>query len=170
MSLSDSDTGNGDRASTGGRVQPKATHVSEAEARRVAEAARETEWADATFVRDVFLGNFRLELIHPYPDPDEYISERARAYIDEMREFLRTEVDSERIDRERQIPPHIVDRLRKMGAFGLNELCDNFARFRRHACAAAPGPAPTRSWPEGRPPASASLHTPRVRHPTTEQS
>ncbi len=119
MSLSDSDTGNGDRASTGGRVQPKATHVSEAEARRVAEAARETEWADATFVRDVFLGNFRLELIHPYPDPDEYIGERARAYIDEMREFLRTEVDSERIDRERQIPPRIVDRLRKMGAFGL---------------------------------------------------
>ncbi|MEE8561853.1 MAG: acyl-CoA dehydrogenase family protein [Gemmatimonadota bacterium] len=119
MSLSDSDTGNGDGASTGGTVQPRARHVSEAEARRVAEAARETEWGDATFVRDLFLGDFRLDLIHPYPDPDEYISERARAYSDEMREFLRTEVDSERIDRERQIPPHIVDRLRKMGAFGL---------------------------------------------------
>ena len=79
MSLSDSDTGNGDRASTGGTVQPKATHVSEAEARRVAEAARETEWADATFVRDLFLGDFRLDLIHPYPDPDEYIGERTRA-------------------------------------------------------------------------------------------
>jgi len=49
------------------------THASEAEARRVAEGAREKEWGDHTFVRDLFLGDFRLGLIHPYPDPDEHI-------------------------------------------------------------------------------------------------
>ena len=95
------------------------THVSEAEARRVAESARETEWGDRTFVRDLFLGDFRLSLIHPYPDPNEYIGDRARAFLEELREFLRTEVDSEQIDRERQIPVHVVDRLRRMGAFGM---------------------------------------------------
>ncbi len=95
------------------------THASEAEARRVAEGARETEWGDHTFVRDLFLGDFRLGLIHPYPDPDEHIGPAARAFIDELREFLRTEVDSEQIDRDRKIPPYVVDRLRKMGAFGL---------------------------------------------------
>ena len=95
------------------------THVSEAEARRVAEGAREEEWGDHTFVRDLFLGDFRLGLVHPYPDPDEHIGERAKAWTEELRTFLRSEVDSEQIDRDRKIPPHVVDRLREMGAFGL---------------------------------------------------
>ncbi|MDT8436508.1 MAG: acyl-CoA dehydrogenase family protein [Gemmatimonadota bacterium] len=94
-------------------------HVSEDEARRVAEAARQKDWEKATFVRDLFLGDVRLDLVHPYPDPDERIGERCRAFLDELREFLRTEVDSERIDRERKIPEQVVQRLRDMGAFGL---------------------------------------------------
>jgi len=39
--------------------------VSAAEAREVAEAAREQEWVAPSFVRDLFLGKFRLDLIHP---------------------------------------------------------------------------------------------------------
>ncbi|MGI9037275.1 MAG: acyl-CoA dehydrogenase family protein [Gemmatimonadota bacterium] len=93
--------------------------VSEAEARRVAEAAREDKWADATFVRDMFLGDLQLELIHPYPDPDEFIGDDCRAFLAEMKEFLETEVDSEQIDRDRKIPTHVLDRLRAMRAFGL---------------------------------------------------
>ncbi len=95
------------------------THVSEEEARRVAEAARQKDWENATFVRDLFLGDFQFDLIHPYPDPDELIGDRCRAFLAELREFLRTEVDSERIDRERKVPASVIDRLRKMGAFGL---------------------------------------------------
>ena len=100
-------------------MNTKANQVSEAEARRVAEGARETEWGDRAFVRDLFLGDFRLGLIHPYPDPNEHIGERARAFIEELRTFLRDEVDSEQIDRDRKIPARVVDRLRKMGAFGM---------------------------------------------------
>ena len=93
--------------------------VSEKEARRVAESARESRWEGATFMRDLYMGDFRIDLLHPYPDPDEFISDRAREYIDRMRTFLREEVDSDRIDREGKIPEPIVDRLREMGAFGL---------------------------------------------------
>ncbi|MBK5099268.1 MAG: hypothetical protein JJE01_15925, partial [Gemmatimonadetes bacterium] len=50
------------RIRSGGRV-----HASEDEARRVAEAARESEWENATFVRDMFFGDFRFDLIDPYP-------------------------------------------------------------------------------------------------------
>jgi alkylation response protein AidB-like acyl-CoA dehydrogenase len=94
-------------------------HATEEEARRVAEAAREAEWDKATFVRDLYFGDFRLDLIDPYPNPEEFISDRCRAFLEELREFLRNEVDSEQIDRDRKIPPRIVDRLRRMGAFGL---------------------------------------------------
>ncbi|MEJ2482529.1 MAG: acyl-CoA dehydrogenase family protein [Gemmatimonadota bacterium] len=103
-----------DRGDSGGPI-----HVSEEEARRVAEAAREADWENATFVRDLFLGDFRFDLIDPYPDPDDFISDRCREFLDELRIFLRTEVDSERIDRERKVPPEVIDRLREMGAFGL---------------------------------------------------
>jgi len=103
-----------DRASNGERI-----HVSEEEARRVAEAARQADWENATFVRDLFLGDFRFDLIDPYPDPSDFISDRCREFLDELRLYLRTEVDSERIDRERKIPPEVIDRLRSMGAFGL---------------------------------------------------
>ena len=85
--------------SSGGKV-----HVSEDEARRVAEAARQSSWENTTFVRDLFLGDFRIDLIDQYPDPNEFISERCREFLAELREFLRMEVDSEAIDRERQIP------------------------------------------------------------------
>ena len=100
------------------QVPQERVQVSEEEARRVAEAARQKKWDKATFVRDMFLGDFQLDLIDPYPDPDDFIGERCRAFLDQLRTFLRT-VDSEEIDRDRKIPAHVIDELRRMGAFGL---------------------------------------------------
>ncbi len=100
------------------QVPREKVHVSEAEARRVAEAARQKKWDKATFVRDMFLGDFRLDLIDPYPDPDDFVGERCRDFITELTAFLRT-VDSEAIDRNRKIPSGVLDELRRMGAFGL---------------------------------------------------
>jgi alkylation response protein AidB-like acyl-CoA dehydrogenase len=97
-------------------VKPK---VSEAEARQVAEAAREKGWGGHTFVRDLFLGRFRLDTIHPYPDPTLFIGEPARRWIEDLRVYLRDEVDSDRIDREGKINPEVIDHLRKIGAFGI---------------------------------------------------
>ncbi len=92
--------------------------VSEEEARRVAESARQKKWDKATFVRDMFLGDFQLDLIDPYPDPDDFIGERCRAFLADLEVFLRT-VDSEEIDRNRKIPPRVIDEFRRMGAFGM---------------------------------------------------
>lgn len=41
--------------------------ASEREARDVAEAARESDWSGPSFVRELYLGRFRLDLIHPHP-------------------------------------------------------------------------------------------------------
>ncbi len=97
--------------------QPR--HATEDEARRVAEASRESDWSGATFVRDLFLGRFRSKLVSWYPDPEPLIDDRARAFIDELTAYLRDEVDSDRIDREGKIPPEVVERLTAMGAFGM---------------------------------------------------
>ncbi|MEP7001154.1 MAG: acyl-CoA dehydrogenase family protein [bacterium] len=93
--------------------------ASETEARAVAEAARESEWSGPSFVRELFLGRFRLGLIHPHPvqeDPAEAL--RAKAFMATLREFLER-VDSDMIDRTGEIPEEYVQELRDMGAFGI---------------------------------------------------
>ena len=50
--------------------KPTGSQVSEQEARQVAEAARETEWSMPSFVRELFLGRLRMDLIDPLPAPD----------------------------------------------------------------------------------------------------
>src|SRR5689334_22989193 len=50
--------------------------VSERQAREVAEAARESEWKLPSFGKELFLGNFRLDLIHPQPRLDPQAVEK----------------------------------------------------------------------------------------------
>jgi hypothetical protein len=92
--------------------------TSEQESRQVAEESRETEWAGRGFLRELFLGQFSLDLVHPFPNVGEDRPEFAKFY-GELREFLSTQVDSVAIDETGEYPEHVVDGLRKMGAFGM---------------------------------------------------
>jgi alkylation response protein AidB-like acyl-CoA dehydrogenase len=92
--------------------------ATEREARDVAEAARETEWTHPSFVRELFLGRFRLDLIHPHPRADPASMAEAEPFMAKLRALLER-VDSEAIDRTGQIPDAVIDELRAMGAFGI---------------------------------------------------
>src|ERR1700742_3941528 len=92
--------------------------ATEKEARDVAEAARESEWSGPSFVRELFLGRFRLDLIHPHPVEDPTEAARAKPFFDKLEDFL-TRVDSDMIDRTGEIPEEYVQELRDMGAFGI---------------------------------------------------
>src|SRR5260370_41929212 len=100
-------------------LAPPQRKVSADEAREVAEAAREQEWASPSFVRDLFLGKLRMDLIHPYPEQDADEIARAKPFLDKLERFLREEVDSDKIDREGEIPEPVIEGLRKLGAFGI---------------------------------------------------
>ena len=92
--------------------------ATEKEARDVAEAARETEWEHPSFVRELFLGRFSWDLIHPHPPEDAAEVARAKPFMDRLRAFMER-VDSEEIDRTGEIPESLVQELREMGAFGI---------------------------------------------------
>src|SRR5258705_10430780 len=92
--------------------------TTEAESRQIAEQARQTEWEGRGFLRDLFLGNFQLDLIYPFPAAREPRPEFS-AFYDATEEFLRTKVDSVAIDETGEYPEHVVDGLRKLGAFGM---------------------------------------------------
>ncbi|MBA3659168.1 MAG: acyl-CoA dehydrogenase family protein [Gemmatimonadales bacterium] len=93
--------------------------ATEQEAREMAEAAREKEWEAPSFVREMFEGSFRLDLIHPYPEQSAEDIERARPFMERLEKFMRERVDSDKIDREGKIPPEIVRGLGEIGAFGI---------------------------------------------------
>lgn len=94
------------------------THSAD-DARAVAEASRETEWASLSFVRELFEGRLGLGLIHPFPAADPAELARAKPFFDALEDFLVTQVDADRIDRDGDVPDHVIDGLRKLGAFGI---------------------------------------------------
>jgi hypothetical protein len=93
--------------------------VSERQAREVAEAARESEWKLPSFGKELFLGNFRLDLIHPQPRLDPEAVEKGERFLSVLREFLEAEVDPLEIERDARIPDQVVDGLKRIGALGM---------------------------------------------------
>lgn len=90
-----------------------------AEARAVAEAARESDWVNPSFVRELFAGSLRLDLIDPFPAPTAEELARAEPFMRTLREFLERRVDSDQIDRDGVLPEAVVRELQAMGAFGI---------------------------------------------------
>ncbi|HTR03427.1 MAG TPA: acyl-CoA dehydrogenase family protein [Thermoanaerobaculia bacterium] len=99
-------------------AETKAGPVSATEARKVAEEARETEWKAPSFLKQIYLGNLRLDLIHPFPEAPP---ERAefRSFLERLERFLVDEVDPDAIDREGTVPPNVVHGLAELGCFGM---------------------------------------------------
>jgi alkylation response protein AidB-like acyl-CoA dehydrogenase len=95
------------------------TYVStEAESREVAEQARQVEWEGKGFLRDLFLGKLQLALIHPFPQTREP-RPAFQKFVDELRRFLVDHVDPAAIDETGEYPPHVLEGLRALGAFGM---------------------------------------------------
>ncbi|MCC2277365.1 acyl-CoA dehydrogenase family protein [Streptomyces sp. ET3-23] len=98
---------------------PSVRPVSEREARQVAEAAREQGWKKPSFAKELFLGRFRLDLIHPHPMPLPEDVRRGEEFLAELRDFCENRIDGARIEREAQIPDETVAGLKELGAFGM---------------------------------------------------
>ncbi len=92
--------------------------VSEKQARAVAEESRESGWDKPSFAKELFMGRFRLDLVHPYPQPapDAHASEQR--FLDELREHC-VGLDGAVIERESQIPDEYVKGFAELGCFGI---------------------------------------------------
>ncbi|MGV9349483.1 acyl-CoA dehydrogenase family protein [Streptomyces spiralis] len=93
--------------------------VTEREARQVAEAAREQDWRKPSFAKELFLGRFRLDLIHPHPLPADDDVQRGEEFLAKLRDFCETKIDPARIERDARIPDEVVTGLKELGALGM---------------------------------------------------
>ena len=93
--------------------------VSEQQARQVAEQAREAQWRQPSFGKELFLGRLRLDLVHPHPSGSAEAAKRGEAFLDRLRDFCDSQIDAAAIERDAQIPDKVVRGLKELGAFGM---------------------------------------------------
>ncbi len=94
-------------------------NVSEQQARQVAEAARESDWELPSFGKELFLGNLRLDLVHPQPQLPADQVRKGEEFLARLRAFLDTDVDPLQIERDAKIPEHVIEGLKEIGALGM---------------------------------------------------
>ncbi|HZZ52305.1 MAG TPA: acyl-CoA dehydrogenase family protein [Pseudonocardia sp.] len=95
------------------------SQVSEKQAREVAEQARDTQWRKPSFGKELFLGRFRLDLVHPHPVGDAEAIRRGEEFLAKLRSYCETQIDPYEIERENVIPDKVVQGLRDLGCFGM---------------------------------------------------
>ena len=98
--------------------------VSEQRARQVAEQARETQWRQPSFGKELFLGRLRLDLVHPHPSGSAEAAKRGEAFLDKLRDFCESQIEAAVIERDAQIPDKVVRGLKELGAFGMKIATD----------------------------------------------
>jgi alkylation response protein AidB-like acyl-CoA dehydrogenase len=85
--------------------------------RAMAEQARAASWQGSSFLRELFLGKLREELLPATQNASE--RHDFRAFYVELQRFLREEVDPAALDETGEYPEHMIEGLRALGAFGL---------------------------------------------------
>ena len=84
-----------------------------------AEAMFGAEPSSMGFVKNLFWGNFRNDLVFPYPQPSAEQVEKTDRLIAELEHYMKHEHPSVLIDQEQRIPEEALRRLFDMGVLGM---------------------------------------------------
>src|SRR5216117_1511745 len=83
------------------------------------EAARDAASERGSFAGGLFMGQFGLDAVHPFPSQKPEDRDQGDAFLQRLESFLREQVDPDEIDRTGEIPPEVIRELAEMGAFGI---------------------------------------------------
>src|SRR3954463_11376754 len=84
-----------------------------------AEALIGPEPGSMGFVKNLFWGNVREDLIFPYPEQSADEKQRGQQLLAELDAYLRNEHPAVEIDQEQEIPQWVISRLFKLGVLGM---------------------------------------------------
>ena len=74
---------------------------------------------DMGFIKNVFWGRFREDLVFPYPRESKEERERCDELLEELEDYLENEHPRVEIDQEQYIPDWVIERLFDMGVMGM---------------------------------------------------
>lgn len=92
--------------------------ATEEQARQLVEESRETTWTKPSFAKELFLGRYRVDLIHPFPRPSAEDTAKTDAYLTRLRAYCES-IDGSVIEAQGRIPEEYVRGLAELGCFGL---------------------------------------------------
>lgn len=88
-------------------------------AMELAEEAREADWQFPSFTAEMFRGNFRWDLVHPYPEQDPEDKKIGDELIAKLKPFLEENIDPIAIDSSGEYPREVIKKMADLGLFGL---------------------------------------------------
>ncbi|MBI2981190.1 MAG: acyl-CoA dehydrogenase family protein [Deltaproteobacteria bacterium] len=89
------------------------------EVMEIAEAAREEKWTHPSFVGELFMGRFRIDMISPYPEQTPEDKKIGDDYMVKVEAFLKQNVNPDEIDRTGEVPDFVIKGLIDLGCFGM---------------------------------------------------
>ena len=88
-------------------------------AMELAEDSRRTEHTYPSFVAELFSGDVRWDLLHPFPEQSADDKRMGDEYIERIRRVLEEYIDPSEVDRSGELPEEALVALADAGAFGL---------------------------------------------------
>jgi hypothetical protein len=88
-------------------------------AMQLAEDARQADWEAVSFTAEVFKGNFRWDLLHPFPAQSAEDKKIGDEYIEKIRPVIEKHIDPWDVDEKGEYPPEALDAMAAVGLFGM---------------------------------------------------
>jgi len=85
----------------------------------LAEEAREKEWKYPSFIAEMFKGNFRWDLVHPFPIQDPEDKKIGDEMIKKAKEVLERTIDPDKVDQTYEYPKEALKAMGEAGFFGM---------------------------------------------------
>jgi alkylation response protein AidB-like acyl-CoA dehydrogenase len=95
----------------------KNVNASEDQARELVESSRDKDWKGKGFLRNLFLGDLRVDWIDPYPESP--LSADYLAFERKLEQFLHDHVDPVQIDATGEYGDDVLKGLAALGVFGM---------------------------------------------------
>lgn len=89
------------------------------QAMEIAEEAREKEYRHPSFGGYLFMGQFKHEMLFPFPMQSDEDKRVGDAFIEKLGPFLEQNLDPEEVDRTHEIPQKAMEGMAKMGVFAM---------------------------------------------------
>ncbi len=94
-------------------------HSGRQDALDLVESARTEAWDHPSFLAELYQGNFRFDLVFPFPKQPAEDQKVGDAFLGKLEDFLVKKVDSDAIDRIGDVPKEVLNGLIQLGAFGM---------------------------------------------------
>ena len=86
------------------------------DAMQLAEDARQADWEAVSFTAEVFKGNFRWDLLHPFPAQSAEDKKIGDDYIEKIHPVIEQNIDPWQIDEDGEYPREALEAMAAVGA------------------------------------------------------